>query len=181
MLVAMVLAGLLGTGTTASAQEAAAKQLPRVYVFTQVAKPGQPVPPDQAGRVDSVKDLREGLREKPGLMEVVDAPGPTDVTIEVTRRETPSAGQCLVTVRLRVAARNYGREFQGQGPTWKDAASLLTEVIRRWVNESYDTPMPSPLFDSAPASRSASFAFGFPATVGYDGCPAEMSGRSAAW
>jgi hypothetical protein len=138
--IAVMLAGLLTAGTTASAQEAAAKPLPRVYVFTQVAKPGQPVPPDQAGRQDSVKDLREELRKKPGLLEVVDAPEPTDVTIEVTRRETPSATQCMVTVRLRMVARNYGREFQGEGPTWKDAASLLTDVIRRWVNEMFDTP-----------------------------------------
>lgn len=149
VIVALLLAGLFGTGATASAQEAAAKQLPRVYVFTQVAKPGQLVPPDQAGRLESVKDLREELRKKPGLLEVVDAPEPTDVTIEVTRRETPSATQRMVTVRLRVTGRSYQREFQGVGPTWKDAASLLTEVIRRWVNESYDTPMPSPLSGSA--------------------------------
>jgi hypothetical protein len=155
---AVLLAGLFGTGTAASAQEAAAKQLPRVYVFTQVAKPGQPVPPDQAGRLDSVMDLREELRKKPGLLEVVDAPEPTDVTIEVTRRETPSTTQRMVTVRLRVTGRSYRREFQGVGPTWKDAASLLTEVIRRWVNETYDAPTPAPLPDSAPAFEGASFA-----------------------
>lgn len=158
MIVALLLAGLFGTGMAAFAQEAAAKQLPRVYVFTQVAKPGQPVPADQAGRLESVKDLREELRKKPGLLEVVDAPDPTDVTIEVTRREKPSTSQCMVTVRLRATGRNYRRNFQGVGPTWKDAASLLTEVIRRWVNESYDAPMPSPLSGSAAAVESASFA-----------------------
>jgi hypothetical protein len=149
MPIAIMLAGSLATGTTASAQEAVARQLPRVYVFTQVAKPGQPAPPDQAGRQDSVRDLREELRKKPGLLQVVDAPEPTDVTIEVTRREMPSATQCLVTVRLRAVSRNYGREFQGEGRTWKDAASLLTDVIRRWVNETYDTPMPAASVEGA--------------------------------
>jgi hypothetical protein len=141
---AIVVAVSLATGATASAQAAGARALPRVYVFTQVAKAGQPVPPDQAGRLESVKDLREALRRKPGLLEVVDAPQPTDVTIEVTRRDAPSATERMVTVELRMAARNYAREFQSQAATWKDAAALLTELIRRWVNETFDAPLPAP-------------------------------------
>jgi hypothetical protein len=158
MPLAIALAATLATAPAVSAQ-AAGRELPRVYVFTQVAKPGQAVPADQAGRQESVKDLREALRKKPGLLQVVDAAEPGDVTVEVTRRDTPSATACLVTVRLRMASRNYAREFQGEGATFKDAAALLADVIRRWVNETFDQPL------TAPYERAAIAAASTPATM----------------
>jgi hypothetical protein len=136
--VGVVLAGSWGAG--AFAQGTTTKSLPRVYVFTELAKPGEPVLQDQAARQASVKDLREELQRKPVLLEIVDAPDQAEVTVEVVRREAPSTAPCLLTVRLSVAGRNYGRQFQGEGPTWKEAASLVADAVRRWVNESYDAP-----------------------------------------
>jgi hypothetical protein len=96
---------------TVAAQTTDTKPLPRVYVFTQGIEPGQPAAPDQLARQESVKDLREA----------------------------PSTTQCVVIVRLRVIGRNYAREFQGESRTWKNAASLVAEVVQRWVNETHDT------------------------------------------
>jgi hypothetical protein len=121
------------------AQGTATSPLPRVYVFTQLANPGQPGAPDQGARQDSVRDLREELRKKPRLLEVVDTSGTANLTIEVLSREAPSATQCTVAVRLRVVGRSEARKFQGESRTWKDAARLVADVIGRWVNESYDT------------------------------------------
>ena len=142
---AVVAAGLLAVGLLAAAapalaQGAPAEPLPRVYVFTAIARPGQPAPPDQAGRQQSVEDLRAELRRKPGLLDLVDARQDADVTIEVLSRETPSPGQFRVTVRVKAALHGKGRQFQGEGTSWQDATSLLGDVIRRWVNESFDAP-----------------------------------------
>jgi hypothetical protein len=122
---------------TASAQGTA--PLPRLYVFTQVAKPGQAAAPDSAARQESAADLRQALRRKPKLLEVVDRSDKADLTIEVLSREVSAAGFTL-TVRLRVVARDYARQFEGESRTSKDAASMVAEVIGRWVNESYNTP-----------------------------------------
>ncbi len=133
---ALVLAGSWGAG--ALAQGTTAKSLPRVYVFTEVAKPGQPALPGQEARRASVDDLREELRKKPGLLRVVDIPLDADVGVEVIRREALSTSRCLLTVRLRAVGQSPGREFQGEGPTWKEAAALIADAIRRWVNERFD-------------------------------------------
>jgi hypothetical protein len=136
--VAIVSVGMLCAA--ASAQGTATGSLPRIYVFTQVAGPGRPAPADQGPREESVRDLRESLRKKPKLLEVVGASARADVTIEVLSREAPSTTQDIVTVRLRVVGRDYSRQFQGESRNWKDAAAMLADVIARWVNETYDTP-----------------------------------------
>ena len=131
-----VLAGSWGTG--AFAQATTARSLPRVYVFTEVAKPGQPALPGQEARRASVDDLREELRKKPGLLRVVDIPLDADVLVEVVRREALPGSRCLLTVRLRPAGLTTGREFQGEAATWKEAALLVADSVRRWVNENLD-------------------------------------------
>jgi hypothetical protein len=129
-----VLAGSWGAG--ALAQTTTGRSLPRVYIFTDVAKPGQPALPGQEARRASVDDLREELRKRPGLLRVVDIPLDADVYVEVVRREALSGSRCLLTVRLRPAGLTTGREFQGEGPTWKEAALLVADSVRRWVNEN---------------------------------------------
>ena len=131
---ASVLAGSWGTG--AFAQATTGRALPRVYVFTEVAKPEQPALPGQEARRASVDDLREELRKKPGLLRVVDIPLDADVLVEVVRREALPGSRCLLTVRLRPAGMTTDREFQGEGPTWKEAALLVADSVRRWVNEN---------------------------------------------
>ncbi len=137
MLLAVAVGVLSLTGTDSSAQGTAISPLPRVYVFTQVAKPGEPVAPDQEARQQSVEDVREALRKKTGVLEVVDAFDRADLTVEVLSRETPSSGRCLVSVRLHVVGRSQARQFQGQSRTWKDAAALVADIVVRFVNESY--------------------------------------------
>jgi hypothetical protein len=133
---ATVLAGSWGAG--ALAQGTTARPLPRVYVFTEVARPGQPALPGQEARRASVDDLRDELRKKPDLLRVVDIPLEADVHVEVLRREALPGSRCLLTVRLRPAGLATGREFQGEGPTWKEAALLVADTVRRWVNENLD-------------------------------------------
>ncbi len=137
--------GLLAAAAPALAQDTPAEPLPRVYVFTAIATPGQPALPDQAGRQQSVEELRAELGKKPGLLALVDARQDADVTIEILRREAPSPGQFRVTVRVKAALRRTGRQFQGEGASWKDAASLLGDAIGRWVNESFGAPAASAL------------------------------------
>jgi hypothetical protein len=132
---AIVVAESWGAGAFA---QTTGRSLPRVYVFTDVAKPGQPALPGQEPRRASVDDLREALRKNPGLLQVVDIPLDADVHVEVVRRETLSGSRCLLTVRLRPAGLTTGREFQGEGPTWKEAALLVADTVRRWVNENLD-------------------------------------------
>ncbi len=134
----VVLAG--AWGAPALAQGTAARPLPRVYVFTEVARPGQPALPGQEPRRASVADLKEELRRKPGILLVADIPLDADLSVEVLRRETLPGSRCLLTVRLRESGQSVGREFQGEGATWKDAATLVADLVRRWVNERYDRP-----------------------------------------
>lgn len=133
---ATVLGGARGAG--ALAQGTTARSLPRVYVFTEVAKPGQPALPGQQARRASVDDLRDELGKKPDLLRVVDIPLDADVSVEVLRREGLPGSRCLLTVRLRLPGVTTGREFQGEGPTWKEAALLVADTVRRWVNENLD-------------------------------------------
>ena len=119
------------------AARAGGRSLPRVYVFTAVAAPGQPAPEGQAERQAAVRDIRQELRRKPGLMELVATPADAQVSAEVISREAPSSSRCLLTARLSVAGRSYARQFQGEGVTCQDAASLIADAVRRWVNESY--------------------------------------------
>jgi hypothetical protein len=133
---ATVLAGSWDAG--ALAQGTTARSLPRVYVFTEVAKPGQPALPGQEARRASVGDLRDELAKRPNLLRVVDIPLDADVYVEVLRREGLPGSRCLLTVRLRPAGLSTGREFQGEGPTWKEAALLVADTVRRWVNENLD-------------------------------------------
>lgn len=131
-----VLAGSWSAG--ALAQGTTARPLPRVYVFTEVAKPGQPALPGQEARRASVDDLRDELRKKPDLLRVMDIPLDADVSVEIVRREALPGSRCLLTVRLRPSGLTTGREFQGEGPTWKEAALLVADTVRRWVNENLD-------------------------------------------
>ena len=138
VLVAAASVFTLSSGAGALAQGTTARPLPRVYVFTEVAKPGQPALPGQEARRASVDDLRDELRKKPDLFRVVDIPLDADVYVEVLRREALPNSRCLLTVRLRPAGLTTGREFQGEGPTWKEAALLVADTVRRWVNENLD-------------------------------------------
>ncbi len=142
LLAAAAIAVVTVPGSTAWGQKALGRALPRVYVFTDVAKPGEPIPPGQQERRASVDDLRAELRKKPGVLQVADIPLEADVLVQVLRREPAPGGRCLLTVRIRAAAQSTGREFQGEGPDWKEAAALVAEAVRRWVNETFD---PAPI------------------------------------
>ena len=109
--------------------------LPRVYVFTQLVKPGEAAPPDQAARRASVADIRAELEKKPGLLRLADIPLDADVLVEVLARESLSGQRCLLTVRVRRTVESIGRRFQGEGPDWKEAALLVADAVRRYVNE----------------------------------------------
>jgi len=122
-------------GAVASAQGTLGGTLPRVYVFTQVTKPGEKAPPDQEVRRASVADVRAELRKSPALLKVVDIPLDADVMVEVARRESLRGGRCLLTIRLRPTAQTTAKEFHGEGPDWKEAALLVADIVRRYVNE----------------------------------------------
>ena len=180
LVAAAVLAGSSGAAVLARGTTAAA--LPRVYVFTEVAKPGQPALPGQEARRASVDDLREELRRKPGLLQVVDIPLDADVLVEVVRREALSHSRCLLTVKLRPSGLSVGREFQGEGPSWKEAALLVAGSVRRWVNENLD-PLASaaPSWEAVPSSAVSHAANGRVSWGTSLRGSSRESGRSAAW
>jgi hypothetical protein len=136
ILLAMVI-GVMASVSSSSAQGTATNPLPRVFVFTQVAKPGEIVAPDQDARQKSAQDVREALHKKTRILEVVDASGKANLTIEILPREAPSPTRCVLSVRARVVGRTETRQFQGESRTWKDAAALVADVIVRFVNETY--------------------------------------------
>ena len=67
----------------------------------------------------------------------MDTQGQANLTVEVLSRQEPSPSQRVVSVRVRLVGRNETRQFQGESRTWENAAELVADVIRRFVNESF--------------------------------------------
>jgi hypothetical protein len=85
LLVTFILVGSLAI--TAAAQTTAPKRPLSIFIFTQVAQAGQPVPSDQKARQDSVTDLTTNLASHRKVVVQAKASEQADLTLEVLGRE----------------------------------------------------------------------------------------------
>lgn len=136
MLVAMIAAaGLQGTDRTTSV---------RAYVFTATGASGQHTPEEQ-GRLDAVRDMRDALAKKKGIT-LVNSRADANLLIEVLGREQrqepgggPFGGKTVTRmgdtiIRLHVKSGNDESDLKGIGQgTWGRAAKDAADRVVKWI------------------------------------------------
>jgi hypothetical protein len=116
---------------------------PRVFVYTADAKAAAPTEEEQ-GRMDSVRDVREALSRKAGLV-MVSSAGEAQVLVEVVSREKRDApiggfGGTTVTpqgetiVRLHLKYGEHETDIKGVAPGyWARAAKDAADRALKWI------------------------------------------------
>jgi hypothetical protein len=133
---------------SAAAAEATAQPpspaAPRVYVFTTESPAVAPATDEEKGRLDSVRDIRDALGKKAGLVMVPSA-SDAHVLVEVVGRETRDApiggfGGTSVTpqgemiVRLHLKYGEHETDIKGVAPGyWSRAAKDAADRAMRWI------------------------------------------------
>jgi hypothetical protein len=157
-----VIAHLVGSLAVLAAPERPTTKRPlRVYVFTQEVRPGNPVPPDQKARQDSVTDLKTSLARRRQMLASATAPEKADLTLEVLGREFRETGEVVtlfpkfggdlgpapfatparrafVFVRVNVVGRASSVNIVGGGPGWTYAAEGALQSVEKWFNGNDD-------------------------------------------
>jgi hypothetical protein len=117
---------------------------PRVFVFTAVSEAPAPASEDEQGRLDSVRDVREALARKAGLVMVASATD-ADVLVEVVEREKRDAGiggfggtavtpQGEVILRLHLKWGEHEIDIKGVAPGyWGRAAKDAADRAMKWI------------------------------------------------
>ena len=117
---------------------------PRVYVFTTESPAAAPATDEEKGRLDSVRDIRDALGKKAGLVMVPSA-SDAHVLVEVVGRETRDApiggfGGTSVTaqgemiVRLHLKYGEHETDIKGVAPGyWSRAAKDAADRAMRWI------------------------------------------------
>jgi hypothetical protein len=117
---------------------------PRVYVFTTESPEAAPATDEEKGRLDSVRDIRDALGKKAGLVMVPSA-SDAHVLVEVVGRETrdaPIGGfggtsvtpQGEVIVRLHLKYGEHETDIKGVAPGyWSRAAKDAADRAMRWI------------------------------------------------
>ena len=115
----------------------------RAYVFTETSSNAPPSPEEQ-GRVEAVKDMREALAKKKGIS-LVDNRADATLLIEVVGREqrdepaggfggkqiTPM-GDTIIRLHLKSGKDESDLKGMGQG-TWGRAAKDAADRILKWI------------------------------------------------
>jgi hypothetical protein len=138
----VVLAFVLPASPHAAAHQPSSAA-PRVFVYTAEPKEATPTEEEQ-GRLDSVRDVREALGRKAGLVMVSSASGAT-VLVEVVGREKRDAaiggfGGTTVTpqgetiVRLHLKYGEQETDIKGVAPGyWARAAKDAADRALKWI------------------------------------------------
>jgi hypothetical protein len=115
----------------------------RAYVFTDISASGQRSPEEQ-GRLDAVKELKEALAKKKGIS-LVDRREDATMLIEVTGREQkedvqgPFGGKAITSlgdtiIRMHVSSEGQESDLKGMGQgTWGRAAKDAADRILKWI------------------------------------------------
>jgi hypothetical protein len=115
----------------------------RAFVFTATSAGGQPTPEEQ-GRLDAVRDMREALEKKKGISLVADR-ACANLLVEVVGREQGEEpqggfGGKSVTrmgdtiIRLHIKSGDAESELKGMGQgTWGRAAKDAADRIVKWI------------------------------------------------
>ena len=115
----------------------------RAFVYTETGASGQPTP-EEKGRLDAVRDMREALEKKKGIT-LVNTPETANLMIEVMSREAreePSGGfggksvtrMGDTIIRLRVKSGSEESDLKGIGQgTWGRAAKDAADRVVKWI------------------------------------------------
>ena len=141
----MVLTMLLAMFAAVGLQGADNVTTVRAFVFTATGASGQHTPEEQ-GRLDAVKDVREALAHKKGIT-LVDTRADANLFIEVVSREErvdPGAtgpfggktvsrmGDTIIRLHLKSGEEESDLKGIGQG-TWGRAAKDAADRIVKWI------------------------------------------------
>jgi len=134
LLVMLAMAGLQGDDRLTTV---------RAFVFTETSASGQPTPEEQ-GRVDAVRDMREALGKKKGISLVTDRAN-ANLLVEVVgreQREEPQGGfggksvtrmgDTIIRLHLKSGDAEADLKGMGQG-TWGRAAKDAADRILKWI------------------------------------------------
>lgn len=126
----------------------------RAYVFTDTSSNAPPTPEEQ-GRIDAVKEVREALAKKKGIS-LVDNRADATLLIEVVGREqrdepTGAFGGKQITpmgdtiIRLHLTSGKDESDLKGMGQgTWGRAAKDAADRILKWIARREPSRMPHP-------------------------------------
>ena len=115
----------------------------RAFVFTETSASGQPTPEEQ-GRLDAVRDMREALEKKKGISLVTDRAS-ANLFVEVVgreQREEPQGGfggktvtrMGATIIRLHLKSGDAESDLKGMGQgTWGRAAKDAADRIVKWI------------------------------------------------
>lgn len=139
----MFLALLLSLVVTAAPQAPDTQTTVRVYIFTATAASGERTP-EELGRLDAVKEMREALRKKKGIS-LVDERDAATLVIEVTGREQKEdvqggfGGKTITPlgdtiIRLHLTSGDQESDLKGIGQgTWSRAAKDAADRVLKWI------------------------------------------------
>jgi hypothetical protein len=148
----LVLAFALAGTSQAGRQPSSGSPAPRVFVFTAEAKSTPPSEEEQ-GRLDSVRDVRDALSHKAGLVIASDATE-ANVLVEVIAREKRDAGgggfggtsvtplgETMVRVHLKYG--EHETDIKGVAPGyWGRAAKDAADRAFKWIVRIAEMPGP---------------------------------------
>lgn len=116
----------------------------RAFVYTATGASGQHTPEEQ-GRLDAVRDVREALEKKKGIT-LVTSRQDANLLIEVVSREErvdpgggPFGGKAVTRmgdtiIRLRVKSGDAESDLKGLGQgTWGRAAKDAADRVVKWI------------------------------------------------
>jgi hypothetical protein len=134
MLAMLAMAGLQGDDRVTTV---------RAFVFTATSASGQPTPEEQ-GRLDAVRHMREALEKKKGISLVTDRAS-ANLLVEVVgreQREEPQGGfggksvtrmgDTIIRLHLKSGDAESDLKGMGQG-TWGRAAKDAADRILKWI------------------------------------------------
>ena len=147
----LLLALPLPAATDVATRQRASPTAPRVFVFTTESKAGPPTTEEEQGRLDSVRDVREALGKKAGLV-MVSSAGEATILVEVVgreKRDAPIGGfggtsvtpQGEVIVRLHLKSGEHETDVKGVAPGyWGRAAKDAADRAMKWIARIADLP-----------------------------------------
>lgn len=140
----MVLTVLLAVFAAAGLQGPDKTTTVRAFVYTETGASGQHTP-EEKGRLDAVRDMRDALERKKGIT-LVNTRQDANLLIEVLSREQreepgggPFGGKALTRmgdtiIRLRVTSGDQESELKGLGQgTWGRAAKDAADRVVKWI------------------------------------------------
>jgi hypothetical protein len=149
--VSAIVIGVVSMGAMAVAAPQKSSPAPRVFVYTAESKAGPPATEEEQGRLDSVRDVREALSKKAGLV-MVSSAGEATVLVEVVGREQRDAplggfGGTTVTPKIEAIVRLHlkrgDQEIDVKGVAqgyWGRAAKDAADRALNWIARVENMP-----------------------------------------